>query len=415
MNIRSYRSRFFQLRQLRVAVFSLAACIASVYLLGCAGTSRTGSADVKTSAAANVTELIVHVGTYTRQDSKGIYTFRMDLATGKLTPIGVTESVNPSFLAIHPTGRSLYAVSEIGDFQGKKTGAVRAFQRDPKSGKLTPLNNQPSGGQGPCHLVVDQTGKNVLVANYGSGSVSVLPIAGNGSLSKPSVTKQHAGSSVNTKRQQGPHAHSINLDYNNRFAVAADLGIDKVMIYKFDSGKGTLVNNNQPFIKTPAGGGPRHLAFHPSNKFAYVCNELTSAVTAMSFNEKTGALTSLHTLSTLPVPKPDLKQNNSTAETQVHPSGRYVYVSNRGHNSIAIFKVDQNTGRLTAAGHASTKGEIPRNFCVDPTGQYILAANQKSHNVAVLKINLETGMLVDTGIEVKVPTPVCIKFFAASN
>lgn len=361
--------------------------------------------------AATPNELFVHFGTYTRGDSKGIYTYRMNLADGSLTEVGVAETVNPSFLAVHPGGDYLYAVGEISDFEGKKAGAISAFAHDRRTGKLTLLNQQPSGGGGPCHLVVDATGKHVLAANYGGGSVVSLPIKNDGSLGEATVVVQHEGSGVNPQRQKAPHAHSINLDKTNRYAFAADLGIDKVLIYEFDAATGMLKANDPTHGAVKPGAGPRHFAVHPTNRYAYVINEMQSTVTAFTFDAQGGALTEVQTLSTLPAPH----QGNSTAEVQVHPSGRFLYGSNRGHNSIAIFSIDQKTGKLTAVGHESTRGEIPRNFGIDPTGQYLLAANQRTNNVTVFRIDQGTGKLTATGAELKVPSPVCVKFVAVAE
>jgi len=353
--------------------------------------------------------LRVYIGTYTSGKSKGIYVAELNLKTGALSRAQLAaEAVNPSFLAIHPDRRSLYAVGEISDFAGKKSGGVSAFMIDPGTGELKLLNQQPSQGAGPCHLVVDATGRNVLVANYGGGSVISLPVKEHGELGKATAFIQHEGSSVNPQRQKGPHAHSINVDATNRFAMAADLGLDKVLIYRFDADKGTLKPADPPSVSVKPGGGPRHFAFHPNGNYAYTNNEITSSVTAFRYNDATGGLTPLQTVSTLPEGYDG--KNNSTAEVRVHPSGKFVYVSNRGHNSIAIFGVSPSTGKLTPVGHESTRGEIPRNFNVDPSGRYLLAANQNTHNVVVFRVNPQTGALTATESEIDVPSPVCIRF-----
>src|SRR5262245_2899077 len=278
---------------------------------------------------AHAQDLLTYFGTYTNGGkSKGIYCYRLDLKTGKLTSVGVTEGIkNPSFLAIHPSGKFLYAVSEVNDAEGKPGGAVSAFSLDGKTGQLKPLNHQSSEGAGPCHVNVDKTGKVALVANYGSGSIASLPVKADGSLEKAASAIQHEGSSIVPNRQAGPHAHSMNFAPDNRFAFACDLGMDKIMIYKVDSAKGTLTANDPPFTKTPEGGGPRHFAFHPSGRYAYNCNEITSSVTAYAYDAGKGALTEIQTISTLPEPV----DRNSTAEVQVHPSGKFLYCSNRGH------------------------------------------------------------------------------------
>jgi len=349
----------------------------------------------------------VYIGTYTRGESQGIYLFHLDLATGALRPAGLAgETTNPSFLAVHPSRQFLYAVGEISGFGGKPTGAVSAFAIDPKSGKLTLLNQQSSGGPGPCHVSVDATGGNVLVANYSGGSVTCLPIRTDGRLDKATAFVQHQGSSIDPGRQKGPHAHSINLSPDNRFAFVADLGLDKVMVYRFDAGAGTLIAANPPWATLAPGAGPRHFAFHPDGRHAYVINELHSTVTALDYDPTSGALGTRQTISTLP---DDFQEKNSTAEVQVHPSGKFLYGSNRGHDSIAVFAIDADTGRLTLVERESTQGQSPRNFGIDPTGKYLLAANQTTHNVVVFGIDAENGALQPTGHSVSVHSPVCVK------
>jgi 6-phosphogluconolactonase len=313
---------------------------------------------------------------------------------------------NPSFLAIHPSGKYLYSVSEVNDSEGKPGGAVSAFSLDRKTGELKMLNHQSSEGQGPCHVSTDKTGKVAMVANYGSGSIASYPIKADGSLDKAASAIQHEGSSVVPMRQAGPHAHSINISPDNRFAVAADLGLDKLLIYKVDAATGKLAANDPPFVKTPEGGGPRHFAFHPSGRFAYNCNEIKSSVTAYTFDPSKGSLTEIQTITTLP----EAVERNSTAEIQVHPSGKFVYCSNRGHDSLAIYTVDEKTGKLTAAGQQKTGGRTPRNFGIDPTGAYIVACNQATDNVAVFKVDQNSGKLTQVGDMVSVPAAVCVKF-----
>ncbi len=359
------------------------------------------------AAAQAPSKLRVYFGTYTNKESKGIYVSEFDLKTGTLTePVLAATTTNPSFLAVHPTKKYLYAVGEVSEFEGRKTGAVSAFAIDPKTGLLTLLNKQSSIGAGPCHVIVDATGGAVLLANYGGGSVASLPVAADGRLAPAASAIQHKGSSVNPGRQQAPHAHSINLDLNNRFAFCADLGLDQILIYKFDAKTATLSPNDPPYGIVKPGSGPRHFAFHPTGRFAYVCNELTSEITAFTYDSQRGALEEIHTLSTLPEPV----KGNSTAEIQVHPGGKFVYVSNRGHDSLAIFTIDQATGKLIAAGHAKTGGKTPRNFGIDPTGQFILAANQNTSDVFVFRIDQATGALTLTGQSIKVGSPVCVKY-----
>jgi 6-phosphogluconolactonase len=361
------------------------------------------------STAVAGEKLWVYFGTYTRADSKGIYRAEFDTSTGKLSEATVAaETKNPSFLAIHPDGKHLYAVSEVSDTDGKPVGGVVGYDLNPKTGELSKINGQSTGGAGPCHLIVDPTGKNVLAANYGGGSVVCLPLKEDGSLVKASSFIQHEGSSVNPRRQAGPHAHSINTDPGNNFAVAADLGLDKVLIYRFDPNTGSLKPNESPFVKTPLGGGPRHFAFHPSGKYAYHNNEILLSVTAHEFDAERGILNPLQTISTVPDNTP--LEGNSTAEVRVHPNGKFVYVSNRGPNSIAVFKIDQNTGMLEKVGIVSSGGKIPRNFNLTPDGKWLLAAHQDSDNIVVFKVNQDTGLPEPTGQEIKVTACVCVRF-----
>ncbi|MGD9647377.1 MAG: lactonase family protein [Pirellulales bacterium] len=358
---------------------------------------------------ANMPDQRVYFGTYTRGgQSQGIYVCELDGATGQLSePRLAAEAVNPSFLEIAPNRKFVYAVGEISDFAGKKSGGVSAFKLDAETGRLTLINQQSSGGAGPCHVTVDQAGKNALVANYGGGSVACLPILDDGGLAPASSFIQHEGSSVDPQRQQGPHAHSINVDANNRFAIAADLGLDKLLVYRLDYEHGKLTPNEPPSVSLPSGGGPRHFAFHPDGVWAYCNNEMTSTVSALKYDAPRGTFSVLQTVSTLPE---GFDGENSTAEVRVHPGGKFVYVSNRGHNSIAIFAVDESTGKLTPLGHESTRGRVPRNFNLDPSGHYLLAANQDSDNVVVFRVDETTGRLTATGSEAKVGAPVCVRF-----
>ncbi|MCI0637534.1 MAG: lactonase family protein [Gemmataceae bacterium] len=351
--------------------------------------------------------LWVFFGTYTGKTSKGIYRSEFDTKTGKLSkPELAAETKSPSFLAVHPNRRFLYAVNEIGDYLGKKSGSVTAFALDPTTGSLEKLNEQTSSGAAPCHLVVDREGKNVLVANYTGGSVSVLPIGADGKLGEPTSAIQHEGKSATKK--QTPHAHAIHVDATNRFAFAADLGLDKVLLYRFDAAAGKLSANDPPAVDLDPGAGPRHFAFHPNAPFAFVINETLLTLTVLPYDASKGILTKGQTVSTLPA---DAKGKGfSTAEVQVHPSGKFVYGSNRGHNSIAIFSFDADKGTLRLVGHQSHLIKTPRNFGIDPTGQFLLAASQNADQVIVFRINQESGELTPTGGVVNVPTPVCVKF-----
>lgn len=358
-------------------------------------------------------KLTVYVGTYTRgTKSEGIYRMELDVATGALSaPKLAVKTVNPSFLAIHPTGKYLYSCGEIGDFggKGKPTGSIDAFAID-NNGDLKLLNQQSSEGAGPCHVVVDKAGKFAFCANYGGGSAAALPIDGEGKLGKATSAVQHkGGSNVVKGRQEGPHAHSINLDAANRYAFVADLGLDKVMIYRFDATTGKLEANDPADVSVAPGAGPRHFAFHPTGKYAYVINEISNTITAMSYDAKTGKLAEIQTITTLPE---GFKGTSYTAEVVVHPTGKFVYGSNRRHDSIAIFQVDEATGKLTAAGHQGKNVKEPRNFAIDPTGAWCLVGNQNGGTVEVFKIDGKTGALTLTGEHAHIAAPVCVRFLA---
>jgi 6-phosphogluconolactonase len=356
-------------------------------------------------------ELLVYIGTYTKTEEQGIHWLKLDMATGKLTAVGkLAGQKNPSFLAIHPNKKFLYAVNEIGNYKGEKAGGVSAYSIDQKTGALIFLNQQSSKGGAPCHLVVDATGRNVLVANYTGGSVASLPISRKGRLREAASFIQHEGSSVLKPRQSVPHGHSINVSPGNKFAVAADLGLDKVLVYGFNAKGGKLTPAG--FAKVAPGAGPRHFEFHPNGKFAYVINEITLTVTAFAWDEVNGKLSELQTITTLPIER---GKGMSTAEVQVHPSGNFLYGSNRGHNTIAVFSIDQETGKLKVVQHQSTLGKTPRNFGLDPTGKFLVAANQSSGDIFTFRINQDTGELKPTGHSVKIPFPVCVKFLDLSE
>ncbi len=355
----------------------------------------------------NSDEVRVYIGTYTHGDSEGIYVYRLDLSSGALEFESKATGVeSPSFLALHPEHRYLYAVNAVREVDGVPSGCVSAFRISPDTGALTFLNRQLSGGPGPCHVSVDLTGRYVLVANYAGGSVAMLPIQSDGRLGEATDFVQHAGSSVNPDRQEGPHAHSINIDAGNRYAFAPDLGTDKILIYELDLDHGKLKPNSQPWVEVHAGAGPRHFDFHPSGRWAYAINELDSTMTAFDYDSSGGVLTEIESVPTLP---DDFDGKSHCADVHVSASGKFVYGSNRGHDSIVIFAIDEHTGQLSLVGHESTQGEIPRNFAIDPTGTLLLAANQESDSVVTFWIDAETGELNPTGHVAEVPTPVCLK------
>jgi 6-phosphogluconolactonase len=317
---------------------------------------------------------------------------------------------NPSFLNLHPTKPVLYAAMEIGDFNGQKAGGVAAFAIDPATLTLEPLNQQPSGGQGPCYVAVDPTGRAALVANYGGCTVASLPVNGDGSLGAPASVEQHTGSGPNAGRQKNPHAHSFVPAPGGKFALAANLGNDSVFVYAIDPATAKLTPATPPFVKAAPGAGPRHIAFAPDGRFVYVVNELNNTVCTYAWSADAGTLREVQTITTLPA---DFAADNTTAEVAVHPSGRFVYASNRGHNSIAGFKVDPQNGTLISLGHWGTQGDTPRHFAIDPGGRFLVVANQRTNNLVAFRVDAETGMLEPTGSTAKVASPTCVRFLPA--
>jgi 6-phosphogluconolactonase len=361
-------------------------------------------------APVNRDSYFMYVGTYTQEGStsKGIYVYRYDSGSAKVTSLGLAaQTINPSFLAVHPNRHFLYAVNELGDYKGQKSGGVSAFAIDNATGKLTLLNEVASGGADPCYISVDKTGKFVLVANYTGGNVSVFPILKDGSLGEASAFVQHTGHGTNPKRQEAPHAHSIDLSPDNRFAIVDDLGLDETLVYKFDSSKGSVTLNDPPFAKADAGAGPRHFALAPNGKFAYVIHEMGSTVSVFDYDAAAGVLHQVQTISTIPK---DFTRLNEDAEIEVHPSGKFLYASNRGHDSIAVFAIDPNKGTLSLIEYVPTKGQSPRHFQIDPTGSLLFAENEKSDNIVIFRIDARTGRLAPTGKVLDISQPVCVKF-----
>jgi 6-phosphogluconolactonase len=307
-------------------------------------------------------------------------------------------------------GHFLYAVNEAQKYQGQASGGVSAFAVDPKTGKLTFLNEVASRGADPCYISLDKTGKFVLVANYTGGNVAVFPIHSDGRLGEATGFIQHQGSGPNHDRQEGAHAHWIEVTPDNRYAIVADLGLDELLVYHFNAAKGVLTPNNPPFTKVAPGSGPRHFAFHPNGERAYVIEEMVGAVNTFSYDSKKGALHLLQTVPTLPT---SFSGENTTAEVEVHPNGKFVYASNRGRDSIVVYAVDPKAGTLKLVEDVPTQGKTPRNFQIDPTGTRIFVANQGSGNIVVFHINTTTGRLTPEGEPLQVPNPVCIKFVPA--
>jgi 6-phosphogluconolactonase len=354
--------------------------------------------------------MVVYFGTYTGAKSRGIYAATFDDATGQVgTPRLAAETENPSFLALHPTRPLLYAVNEVDNFEGKSAGSVSAFAVDPATGDLRPLGRASSRGGGPCHLSVDRSGRQVLVANYGGGSVASLPIRADGGLEEAASFVQHTGVGADPKRQKGPHAHMIQTDPSNRLALVADLGLDQVLLYRFDADRGQLAPSAPAFARVDPASGPRHFAFSPDGKDLYVLNEIAVSVTGFKYDA--GRLTPSRTVSAMPAGR-EVTPADSGAEIAVHPSGRFLYASLRGPDSLAVFTRDPATGGLSLVEHVSTGGRTPRSFAIDPSGRFLLAANQRSDSVVVFRIDPRTGRLTATGQTVEVGAPVCVTFFA---
>jgi 6-phosphogluconolactonase len=358
--------------------------------------------------SSNSAELTFYAGAYANYKSEGIYICSMDQDSGAIRLKGVVKGIiNPSFIVIDHKNRFLYSVNEISEDEGGGGGFVSAFRINKKKDTLELMNKQPSRGSAPCHLVIDKNDCFVLVSNYASGNVAVLPVLKNGSLGPPVEIVQHEGSSINPDRQQVPHAHSAILDASNNYALVADLGIDKVMIYKFDCKSGKLSPADKPFIKVAPGAGPRHIVFHPGGMKAYLISELNSTLTVFNYDAKAGNLNEIQTISTLPS---DYSGENTCADLHISHSGRHVYASNRGHDSIAVFSVDKSNGELSLIQHQSSLGKTPRNFAIDPDGRFLVVANQNSDSIVVFRIDSRSGKLSPTGHELKIPSPACLKF-----
>ncbi len=398
---------------MRGQVALCAVCAAAVVTLcGLAsGDPRARQAPVAPRAEGST--LRVYLGTYTRGASQGIYVLGFDPASGTWTssPALAGQSENPSFLALHPSGRFLYAVNEVTDFKGARTGAVSAFAVDPATGRLTLVNQQPSEGASPCHITIDTAARNALVANYTSGTVAVLPIARDGSLGPASAVRRRSGSGPVRARQEGPHAHQIILDASGRLAIWTDLGTDRVLVDRYTPDAGTLEPNEPDGVGIEPGSGPRHLAWHPAGRVLYLLNELSSTVTALRFSAGLGAL---EVFQTVPARAAAARGESTAAEIAVSHDGRFLYTSNRGDDDIGVFAIDGDTVRLPPVAHVPTGGRTPRSFAIDPSGRWLVVANQGSSSIVVFRLDPATGVPAQAGPPVSVPDPVCV-LFALSN
>ncbi len=380
---------------------------AAAALLSASGGSGAAAPSAPPSVAKDVVR--VFVGTYPGGKSLGIYVFAIDPVSGRLVtgPTLAGPSGNPSFLALHPSGRFLYAVNEVANFRGGKTGAVSAFAVDPITGKLALLNQQPSQGANPCHLVVDRSGRHLVVANYTAGNVAVLPLGSDGRIEPASSVRRYTGSGPNKARQEGPHAHAVLFDGAQRYLLCADLGTDAIHVERFDGGAARLTPNDPDGVALEPGSGPRHLAWRPSGEALYAINELRSTVCAFRWDATRGVLTPFQTITALPE---GFTGDNTAAEVAVSPDGRFVYASNRGDDSLAVFAADPS-GKLSPAGRFPTGGRTPRSFAIDPAGRWLIVANQGSDSVAVFRLDPETGAPGVVGAPISIPAPVCILFY----
>jgi len=368
-------------------------------------------------------EIRVYIGTYTEDirfgtgqilegKGEGIYLYQLEKDTAALKLRNkITGIKNPSFLTFSHNFRYLYAVNELKLYENRPTGTVSAFSIE-SNGDLTFLNKRETNGTDPCHVSIDKNDKFIQISNFMSGSICVFPILNDGSLGESTQFIQNKGSSINPTRQAGPHAHSFTFDHNNKYGFVPDLGIDKLMIYRYDQNSGKLNPGDPPWIATYPGAGPRHFTFHPLGRYAYLINELNSTITAFTYNNESGAIKEIETVNTLPK---GFSGESTCADIHISPSGLFLYSSNRGHDSIVIYKIDQKSGKLNYLGHEPSQGKTPRNFAIDPTGDFLLVANQDSDNIAIFHIDKLTGKLQFTGNITQVPTPVCIRMYISTS
>lgn len=363
--------------------------------------------------------MLVFIGTYTRPEphvqgkAEGIYMYELDAASGALRYLSTTTGqINPSFVALDARGHYLYAVNEVAEYNNQPGGSVSAFRVDPDRGRLTLINSQPTHGAAPCYVSLDASGAWVLVANYSSGNASILPIVADGGLAPATATVQHRGASQHPERQREPHAHAIIADPTNRFGLVADLGVDKIFVYRLDTAQGQLAPHAPPWVALHPGAGPRQLAFHPNGHSLYCINELDATLTVFEYAEASGTLRTIQTLPTVP---DGSAVDLSGADVHVAPSGRFVYTATRGDNSLAMFAIDPASGHLTNIGSMPVGGRTPRNFCIDPSGNFVLVANQDSDTITTFRIDQAHGTLEPTEHVTRVPSPACIQMIAYSG
>lgn len=351
---------------------------------------------------------LAYIGTYTAGSSEGIYAMSVDAATGTMELKGLAAKVeNPSYLAIDSNNRFLYTVMETDSYKDTPGGAVGAYSISPQTGELTFLNHQSTKGKIPCHISTDRSNNYLFAANYRDGTVSLFPLNEDGSLRSVSSIIKHQGSGPNKERQEQPHTHYVTLTPEENYLCAVDLGMDQIVVYRFDPTAGTLSHDAGRSVNIHPGAGPRHIDFHPSGRFAYLVNELSSDIVAMEYSPEDSALIQRQTVSSLPL---GYTGSSSGAAIHISPDGNYLYASNRGHDSIAAFRIDAHTGKLEFIGHFSTLGHFPRDFSLDPSGKFLYAANQHSDSIVAYAVHPESGCLEPLGQTISVPSPVCIKF-----
>jgi 6-phosphogluconolactonase len=366
-----------------------------------------GTACAAVAGHTQPADRLVFVGTYTGASSRGIHAFRFNSVSGQLTALGLAaETPNPSFLAASPDGRFVFAVNELGTYQGEPSGSVTSFAVDRRTGRLSPINTQSTRGGAPCHLAIDRTGRFLAVANYGGGNFVILPIAPDGSLGPVAANVRHDGSGPNNERQRGPHAHMVEFDADNTHLLGADLGIDRIVVYPFDEKSGRIADRPSGAASTSSGAGPRHITFHPTEALLFAINELNSTIETFTWDAASGHLDAQGGYSTLP---DGYTGESFAAEIAVHPNGRFLYGSNRGHDTIAVFGISSD-GQLALVEHAPTRGRTPRAFTIDPTGRWLIAANQQSDTLAAFTIDDATGRLSPHGELETVGAPVSILF-----
>ncbi|WP_372635691.1 beta-propeller fold lactonase family protein [Fodinibius sp.] len=382
-------------------------------VVGLAGCAESGEEEKKKAQQQQLiqeraSEEVIYVGTFAGRGGEGLYVYEFDRETGALDQLQtVSDREAPDFQALHPEGTYLYSVSDEAFAEDSDHGTISAYRIDRETGMLSLINEQSVEGQGPAHVSVDPKGRFAYVSNYSGGNLSVFAIdPEDGSLGQAVDVVQHEGNSVNKERQNAPHVHSAIPSADGRFIYVSDLGTDRIMIYEVDQNSGELNPAEVPYAESTPGSGPRHFTFHPDSNYAYSAEELSSTVAVFQTDPSTGALTEIQRISMLPETYEE--PGNSAADIHISPDGRFLYASNRGHDSLVLYEIDQNSGKLSLVGHEPTRGGHPRNFMIDREGTYVLVANMDDDNIVVFERNKATGELSYTGQQIEVPMPVCL-------